>query len=85
MSVEEAIAYAQRGRGKRKRANSGWALAHPHRARHRTTCQRGPGQQGHRHKAFRLTPQRKTHLIHVYTKLGLTSPVQLAQEAARHA
>jgi len=27
----------------------------------------------------------KTHLTHVYTKLGLTSRVQLVQEAARHA
>jgi hypothetical protein len=27
----------------------------------------------------------QTHLTHVYTKLGLTSCVQLVQEAARHA
>jgi class 3 adenylate cyclase len=27
----------------------------------------------------------QSHLTHVYTKLGLTSRVQLAQEAARHA
>ena len=27
----------------------------------------------------------QTHLTHVYTKLGLTSRVQLAQEAGRHA
>jgi DNA-binding CsgD family transcriptional regulator len=26
----------------------------------------------------------QTHLTHVYTKLGLSSRVQLAQEAARH-
>ena len=27
----------------------------------------------------------QTHLTHVYTKLGLSSRVQLVQEAARHA
>jgi hypothetical protein len=27
----------------------------------------------------------QTHLTHVYTKLGLSSRMQLAQEAARHA
>jgi ATP/maltotriose-dependent transcriptional regulator MalT len=27
----------------------------------------------------------QAHLTHVYTKLGLTSRMQLAQEAARHA
>jgi DNA-binding CsgD family transcriptional regulator len=26
----------------------------------------------------------QTHLTHVYTKLGLSSRVQLVQEAARH-
>ncbi|MDT5219126.1 MAG: hypothetical protein QOF15_1231, partial [Mycobacterium sp.] len=26
----------------------------------------------------------QAHLTHIYTKLGLTSRVQLAQEAARH-
>ena len=26
----------------------------------------------------------QTHLTHIYTKLGITSGVQLAQEAARH-
>jgi DNA-binding NarL/FixJ family response regulator len=33
----------------------------------------------------RIVTVRQHHLTHVYTKLGLTSRVQLAQVAARHA
>ncbi len=44
LSTEEAIAYAQRGRGQRKRPTSGWACAHPDRARRRATGQRRAGQ-----------------------------------------
>jgi hypothetical protein len=32
-----------------------------------------------------LRPRAISNLTHVYTKLGLASRVQLAQEAARHA
>jgi hypothetical protein len=37
LSVEEAIAYAQRGRGERKRPTSGWGSLTPGRARRRAT------------------------------------------------
>ena len=43
---------------------------------------------GNKEVAARLFVSPRTvqaHLTHVYTKLGLTSRVQLAQEAARHA
>ena len=42
---------------------------------------------GNKEVAARLFVSPRTvqaHLTHVYTKLGLTSRVQLAQEAARH-
>ena len=42
----------------------------------------GTRQQRHRRKAFRVTAHGANPLTHVYTKLGLTSRVQLAQEAA---
>jgi DNA-binding CsgD family transcriptional regulator len=43
---------------------------------------------GNKDVATRLFVSPRTvqaHLTHVYTKLGLTSRVQLAQEAGRHA
>ena len=58
LSTEEAIAYAQRGRGQRKRPDQRLGIAHPDRARRRPTGQRRAGQQRHRRKAFRLTAHR---------------------------
>jgi predicted ATPase/class 3 adenylate cyclase/DNA-binding CsgD family transcriptional regulator len=84
MSVEEAIAYAQRGRGERKRPASGWASLTP--TEHDVVRLVGQGL-GNKDIATRLfvSPRTvQTHLTHVYAKLGLTSRVQLAQEAARH-
>ena len=58
LSTDEAIAYAQRGRGERKRPTSGWASLTPTETRRRATGQRRTGQQGHRHTAFHLTAHR---------------------------
>jgi hypothetical protein len=44
LSADEAIAYAQRGRGERKRPASGWASLTPAEARRRSTRQRGARQ-----------------------------------------
>ena len=84
-SIEEATAYAQRGRGERKRASSGWASLT--RAELDVVRLIGEGL-GNKDIAARLFISPRTvqaHLTHIYTKLGLTSRVQLAQEAARHA
>jgi predicted ATPase/class 3 adenylate cyclase/DNA-binding CsgD family transcriptional regulator len=84
LSLEEAIAYAQRGRGERKRASSGWASLT--RAELDVTKLVGEGL-GNKDVAARLFISPRTvqaHLTHIYAKLGLTSRVQLAQEATRH-
>jgi predicted ATPase/class 3 adenylate cyclase/DNA-binding CsgD family transcriptional regulator len=83
LSTEEAIAYAQRGRGERKRPASGWASLTPaEREVVRLVCDGLPNKD----IATRLFVSPRTvqaHLRHIYTKLGLTSRVQLVQEAAR--
>ena len=57
MSAEDAIAYAQRGRGERKRPASGWASLTP--TERDVVARRGrTDQQRHRHKAFRVTAHR---------------------------
>jgi predicted ATPase/class 3 adenylate cyclase/DNA-binding CsgD family transcriptional regulator len=84
LSVEEAIAYAQRGRGERNRPARGWASLTPtERGVVRLLCE----GLANKDIAARLliSPRTvQTHLTHVYAKLGLSSRVQLVQEAARH-
>ena len=85
LSTEEAIAYAQRGRGERKRPSSGWASLTPMERDVVRLVSDGLGNKDIAARLFVSPRTVQTHLSHVYTKLGLTSRVQLAQEAARHA
>jgi predicted ATPase/class 3 adenylate cyclase/DNA-binding CsgD family transcriptional regulator len=84
LSTEEAIGYAQRGRGERKRPPSGWASLTP--AEHDVVQRVGEGLSNKDIAARMFVSPRtvQAHLTHVYAKLGLTSRVQLVQEAARH-
>jgi predicted ATPase/class 3 adenylate cyclase/DNA-binding CsgD family transcriptional regulator len=84
LSTEEAIAYAQRGRGERKRLVSGWASLTPTERDVVQLVSEGLGNKDIATRLFVSPRTVQTHLTHVYTKLGLTSRVQLAQEAARH-
>ncbi len=84
MSTEEAVAFAQRGRGQRKRPASGWASLTPaEREVVRLVCE-GLGNKDIATRLFVSPRTVQAHLTHVYTKLDLTSRVQLIQEAARH-
>jgi predicted ATPase/class 3 adenylate cyclase/DNA-binding CsgD family transcriptional regulator len=85
LSTEEAIAYAQRGRGERKRPSSGWeSLTPSERDVVRLVCE-GLANKDIATRLFVSPKTVQAHLTHVYTKLGLSSRVQLVQEAARRA
>jgi predicted ATPase/class 3 adenylate cyclase/DNA-binding CsgD family transcriptional regulator len=83
LSTEESIAYAQRGRGERKRPSSGWASLTPTELDVVRLVEDGLGNKEIAARLFISHRTVQTHLTHVYTKLGLTSRVQLAQEASR--
>jgi len=85
LSTEEAIAYAQRGRGERKRPTSGWASLTPAERDVVRLVSEGLGNNDIATRLFVSPRTVQSHLTHVYAKLGLTSRVQLAQEAARRA
>jgi predicted ATPase/DNA-binding CsgD family transcriptional regulator len=85
LSTEAAIAYAQRGRGERKRPSSGWASLTPTELDVVRLVSEGLGNKDIATRLFVSPRTVETHLTHVYTKLGLASRVQLAQEAARRA
>jgi predicted ATPase/class 3 adenylate cyclase/DNA-binding CsgD family transcriptional regulator len=84
LSIDEAIAYAQRRRGERKRPTSGWASLTPTERDVVRLVSEGLANNDIATRLFVSPRTVQTHLTHVYTKLGLSSRVQLAQEAARH-
>jgi DNA-binding CsgD family transcriptional regulator len=85
LSTDEAIAYAQRRRGERERPTSGWASLTPTEQDVVRLVSEGLANNDIATRLFVSPRTVQTHLTHVYSKLGLTSRVQLAQEAARHA
>lgn len=84
LSTLEAITYAQRGKGERRRPSMGWASLTPaERDVVRLVCDGLANKEIA--KRLLVSPRTvQTHLTHVYTKLNLSSRVQLVQEASRH-
>jgi DNA-binding CsgD family transcriptional regulator len=85
LSSQEAVAYALRGRGERKRASSGWPSLTRAELDVVQLISEGLGNKDVAARLFVSPRTVQAHLTHIYAKLGLTSRVQLAQEAAaRH-
>jgi DNA-binding CsgD family transcriptional regulator len=84
LSTEEAIAYALRGRGERKRPSTGWDSLTPTELDVVRLVAEGIHNKDIATRLFVSPRTVQSHLRHVYNKLGLTSRVQLAQEASRH-
>ncbi|MCV7031155.1 transcriptional regulator [Mycobacterium sherrisii] len=84
LSAAEAVAYAQRGRGKRKRPSSGWASLTPSEREVVKLLSDGLTNKDIAAKLFTSPRTVQAHLNHTYRKLGFTSRVQLAQQATHH-
>ncbi|MUL64639.1 LuxR family transcriptional regulator [Mycobacterium sp. CBMA 234] len=84
LSADEAIAFAQRGRGARKRPASGWESLTPTEHDVVRLLSEGLSNKDIGTRLFISPRTVQTHLTHVYAKLGLGSRVQLVTEAARH-
>jgi len=84
MSTGEAIAYARRGHGGRKRPASGWDALTPTERDVVRLVSEGLANKDIATRLFVSPRTVQSHLTHVYNKVGVSSRVQLAQEAARH-
>jgi DNA-binding CsgD family transcriptional regulator len=83
LSLDEAVAYARRGRGARKRPSHGWPSLTPTEAQVVELVAQGltNPQIGERLFISKRTVQ--THLAHVFTKLGVSSRAELAAATAQ--
>ena len=84
LSIDEAIGYALRGRGVRKRPSSGWDALTPTELQVAGLVGDGLSNKDIGTRMFVSPRTVQSHLRHVYDKLDIRSRVQLAQEAGRH-
>ncbi|HEV8624131.1 MAG TPA: LuxR C-terminal-related transcriptional regulator [Acidimicrobiia bacterium] len=83
LTVSEALAYAQRGRGERKRPSKGWASLSPTERQVVELLTQGLRNAEIAERLFVAPSTVKTHLGHVFAKLGVSTRAELAALAAR--
>jgi predicted ATPase/DNA-binding CsgD family transcriptional regulator len=84
MSLDDAVAYVRRTRGARKRPTTGWASLTPTEHEVVTLIGRGLSNPEIASQLFMSRATVKTHLAHVYVKLGVSGRAELAAVATRH-
>jgi DNA-binding CsgD family transcriptional regulator len=83
LSPQEAVAYVSRARGQRRRPSTGWASLTPTELEVVKLVAQGLTNPQVAERLFISRGTVKTHLAHVFTKLGLITRAQLASEATR--
>lgn len=83
MVLDHVVAYASRGRGSRKRPSTGWASLTPTEREVVRLVAEGLTNPQIGERLFISRGTVRTHLSHVFIKLGVTSRSQLASEATR--
>jgi DNA-binding CsgD family transcriptional regulator len=83
MTIEEAVAYVERGRGERKRPSSGWGSLTPTELQVARLVAEGltNPQIGQRMFISRTTV--RTHMSSIFAKLGMSTRSELAAEVIR--
>jgi predicted ATPase/class 3 adenylate cyclase/DNA-binding CsgD family transcriptional regulator len=84
LSIDEAVAYATRRRGRRRRPTSGWSSLTPTEIAVVELLAQGLTNPQIAERLFISRATVKTHLIHVFSKLGVSTRSQLAADATRH-
>ncbi|OBK18855.1 helix-turn-helix transcriptional regulator [Mycobacterium asiaticum] len=84
-SVDDATGYVLRRQGERKRPTSGWAALTPTELEVARLVSEGLANKDIAETMFISPRTVQAHLTHMYTKLGFSSRLQLAREAARRA
>jgi DNA-binding CsgD family transcriptional regulator/tetratricopeptide (TPR) repeat protein len=82
LDVGEAVAYAARGRGKRKRPSHGWASISPTENEVIDLVRNGLTNAQIAERLFMSPRTVQTHLTHIFAKLSITTRTELAAKAA---
>ena len=84
LSLEDAAAYATRGRGERQRVQFGWSSLTPTELDVVRLVARGHTNAEIGERLFMSVNTVKKHLIHVYAKVDADGRAELAAQVARH-